>query len=340
MEQPTKTRRPRIFSGVQPTGNLHLGNYIGALRNFKKLEPDYDCIYSIVDLHAITVRQDPAQLRAACTNLLALYLALGLNPERSLIYFQSHVPAHAELAWIFNCSTYMGELSRMTQYKEKILKHKDNINAGLFAYPTLMASDILLYQTDLVPVGADQKQHLELTRNIAERVNGIYGNLLVVPEPYIGETKDGARVMSLADPTRKMSKSDPLDTIIGILEEPSAIRKKFRRAVTDSEGSIRYDPEGKPGVANLMTIFSAFTGMTMDEITAEYDGKGYGVFKDAVADATIEALAPLKARHTELLADKAYLNEVSKTSAERASQIAERTMLKVRKKIGLAPFEI
>ena len=331
-------QKKTIFSGIQPTGIMTLGNYIGALRNFKLLEDEYNCIYSIVDMHALTVRQDPAELRKACLRLLSLYLAVGLDPDKSLLYFQSHVAAHAELAWILNCYTYMGELSRMTQFKDKSAKHAENINAGLFTYPALMAADILLYKTDLVPIGADQKQHLELSRDIAERFNGVYGDVFTVPEPYI--PKVGARVMSLQEPTRKMSKSDPADTFIAMLDDPDTIRRKFKRAVTDSEGSIKFDPELKPGVSNLMSIMSALTGMTIDQIAAEYDGKGYGIFKTAVAECVIEALAPIQKQYERIFTDKAYLQEVMTSSAQRASAIAHKTMLKVRKKVGLAALKL
>ncbi len=330
--------RQRIFSGIQPTGTLTLGNYIGALRNFKLLEDEYDCLYSIVDLHAITVRQNPAELRKNCLKVMSLYLAVGLDPQKSLIYFQSHVPAHAELGWILDCYTYMGELNRMTQFKEKSAKHADNINAGLFTYPSLMAADILLYQTDMVPVGADQKQHLELARNLAERFNGVYGQTFVVPEPYI--PKVGARIMSLQEPTRKMSKSDPEDTYIGILDEPNIIRKKFRRAVTDSDNSVSFDTENKPGISNMMSIMSVITGKSMDAISDEYSGRGYGVFKDAVADAVIAELEPIQARYKQISADKAYLEEVMNSGAQRAAALANRTMLKVRRKVGLAALKL
>ncbi len=338
MENTVSERKKRIFSGIQPTGTLTLGNYIGALRNFKLLEDEYDCLYSIVDLHAITVRQNPAELRKACLKVMSLFLAVGLNPEKSLIYFQSHVSQHAELAWVLNCFTYMGELSRMTQFKDKSARHADNINAGLFTYPSLMAADILLYQTDLVPIGADQKQHLELTRDIAERMNGVYGDLFTVPDAYI--PKVGARVMSLAEPTRKMSKSDPEDTYIAMLDGPDVIRRKLRRAVTDSENAIRFDPENKPGVSNLMSILSTLTGMTMEQIAADYDGRGYGAFKDAVADAVIETLSPIQKRYNEIVVDKAYLAQVMTSGAERAAHLAARTMSKVRKKVGLAALKL
>ena len=338
MENQVIEQKKRIFSGIQPTGNLTLGNYIGALRNFSLLQDEYDCLYSIVDMHAITVRQDPATLRKACLRTMAIFLASGLDPEKNIIYFQSQVPQHAELGWILNCFTYMGELQRMTQFKDKSAKHADNINAGLFTYPVLMAADILLYGTDLVPIGADQKQHLELARNIAERFNGIYGDVFTVPEGYF--PKVSARVMSLQEPTRKMSKSDPEETYIAILDKPDIIRKKLRRAVTDCDARVIYDPENKPGVANLMSIMSALTGKTMDEIANEYDGKGYGIFKDAVADCVIAALEPIQNEYDRINADKAYLEGVMVSGRERAEAIAYRTMLKVRKKVGLAALKL
>ncbi len=338
MENQEGAKRRVIFSGIQPTGNLTLGNYIGALRNFKLLEDEYDCLYSIVDMHALTVRQDAAELRKACLKVMSLFLAVGLDPKKSLIYFQSHVPAHAELAWVLNCYTYMGELSRMTQFKDKSQKHADNINAGLFTYPVLMAADILLYQSDLVPIGADQKQHLELARDVAERFNGVYGKVFTVPEAYI--PKVGGRVMSLQEPTRKMSKSDPEDTYIAMLDAPEIIRKKLRRAVTDCDGTVRFDPEAKPGVSNLMSILSTLTGQGFESIERDFEGKGYGAFKDAVADAVIAALSPIQARYHKIISDKAYLGEVMTTSAERAAHLAARTMSKVRKKVGLAALTL
>ena len=336
MEQ--QTQKQRIFSGIQPTGNLTLGNYIGELRNFNLLQEEYDCMYSIVDLHALTVRQNPAELRKACLRTMAIFLASGLDPERNIIYFQSQVAAHAELGWILNCFTYMGEMSRMTQFKDKSAKHADNINCGLFTYPVLMASDILLYQTNLVPIGADQKQHLEICRDIAERFNALYGDVFVIPEGYF--PKVGARVMSLQEPTRKMSKSDPEETYIAILDKPEIIRKKLRRAVTDSDNTVIFDPENKPGVANLMSIMSALTGRTMDDISAEYSGQGYGKFKDAVADAVIAVLEPIQNEYERISADKAYLQQVMQSGSERASAIAHKTMLKVRKKLGIAPWKL
>ena len=338
MEQQIQQPKKRIFSGIQPTGNLTLGNYIGALRNFGLLQDEYDCLYSIVDMHAMTVRQNPAELRKACLRTMSIFLASGLDPKKNIIYFQSQVPQHAELAWVLNCFTYMGELQRMTQFKDKSAKHADNINAGLFTYPVLMAADILLYQTDLVPIGHDQKQHLELARDIAERFNGVYGDVFTVPDGYF--PKVGARVKSLQEPTRKMSKSDPEETYIAILDKPEIIRKKFRRAVTDCDNSVIFDPENKPGVSNLMSILSALTGMSMDDITAEYDGKGYGKFKDAVADAVIATLEPIQQRYDQISADKAYLQEVLTSGAENASRLAYRTMLKVRKKIGYAALKL
>ena len=331
-------QKKRIFSGIQPTGQLTLGNYIGALRNFKLLEDEYDCLFSVVDMHALTVRQNPTELRQNCLKVMSLFLAVGLDPQKSLIYFQSHVSGHAELGWILDCFTYMGELQRMTQFKDKSAKHADNINAGLFTYPSLMAADILLYQTDVVPVGEDQKQHLELARNIAQRFNNAYGDTFIVPEGYI--PKVGARIRSLQDPERKMSKSDPEDTYIAILDEPNIIRKKLRRAQTDSENSIVYDTENKPGISNLMSILSAITGDSMDAISAQYDGKGYGVFKDAVADAVIAELEPIQKRYKEIISDKAYLNQVMTTNAERARGLSQKTLLKVRRKIGLAALKL
>lgn len=331
-------KRKVIFSGIQPSGLLTLGNYIGAIRNWKLLEESYDCIYSVVDLHAITVRQEAAVLRRRCLETMALLLAVGLDPEKTLVYFQSHVSAHSELAWILNCYTYVGELQRMTQFKDKAQKHATNINAGLLTYPALMAADILLYQTNLVPIGADQKQHLELSRDIAIRFNNIHGETFVVPEGYI--PKVGARVMSLQEPTRKMSKSDPEDTYIALLDPPDVIRRKFKRAVTDSEASIRYDTENKPGVSGLLTILSALTDRPTESIEADFAGQGYGALKNAAADATIAALEPIQSEHKRLMADKAYLSEVMQSSAGRARSIAERTLRKVRRKVGLAAFEL
>ena len=330
----SQARKPVIFSGIQPSGVLTLGNYIGALSRFSKLQDDYDCIYCVVDEHAITVRQNPADLRRRCLELTALYLASGLDPEKSILYCQSHVSAHAELGWILNCFTYMGELNRMTQFKEKSAKHAENINAGLFTYPVLMAADILLYQTNYVPVGADQKQHLELCRDIAQRFNAVYGDIFTVPEPLISKT--GARIMSLQDPERKMSKSDPEDTFVSLLDDPDTIRRKIKRAVTDSDTDIRFDPEAKPGVSNLLNIISALTGESMDALCAELDGQGYGALKARTADCVIAALEPLQTAYKRLISDKDYLMKVQSESAQKASYLATKTLRKVQKKIGFA----
>lgn len=327
------SRKPVLFSGIQPSGYIHIGNYIGALRNFTILENEYDCLFSIVDLHALTVRQDPAGLRRKTLELAALYIAAGLNPQRSIIYCQSHVPQHAELAWILNCFAYMGELGRMTQFKDKALQHKDNINAGLYTYPVLMAADILLYQTDLVPVGADQKQHLEITRDIALRFNAIHPDVFRIPEPFI--PKQTAKIMSLTEPLRKMSKSDPEDSFIALTDKPEEISRKFKRAVTDSDGEIRFDPENKPGVSNLLSILSTLSGESMDALVARLAGQGYGKLKEETAQATVEAMKPIQARYKELMGDKQYLAETLKENAQRAQVLALRTLRKVYKKLGL-----
>lgn len=327
------TRKPVLFSGIQPSGHITLGNYIGAMRNFTLLEKAHSCLFSIVDLHALTVRQDPAGLRRKTLELAALYIAAGLNPDESIIYCQSHVPQHAELAWILNCFSYMGELGRMTQFKDKSKKHSDNINAGLFTYPVLMAADILLYQTDLVPVGADQKQHLEITRDIAQRFNALHPGVFVVPEPYI--PKATAKIMSLTEPESKMSKSDPEDSLISMLDKPEDVRRKLRRAVTDSDGEIRFDPVHKPGVSNLLSILSVLSGEKMDALTSRLAGQGYGKLKEETAEAVIATLAPIQARYQELMADKAYMAATLKRNAERAQQLALRTLRKVHKKLGL-----
>ena len=327
-------KKPIIFSGIQPSGTLTLGNYIGALKNFSKLQDDYDCIYSIVDMHAITVRQNPAELRRRCLELAAIYIASGIDPKKSLIYCQSHVSGHAELAWILNCFTYMGEMNRMTQFKDKSAKHADNINVGLFTYPVLMAADILLYQTNLVPVGHDQKQHLEICRDIAQRFNGIYGDVFTIPEGYI--PKVGARVMSLQEPTRKMSKSDPEDTFIALTDDADTIRRKIKRAVTDSDGEIRFDPENKPGVSNLLSIMSALGAGEIDALVNEMQGQGYGTLKNRVADCVIAALAPMQNEYKRLIADKAYLQGVLDENAKTATYLATKTLRKVQKKVGFA----
>ena len=321
-----------LFSGMQATGCLTLGNYLGALKNWLTLSEEYECFYSVVDLHSITVRQDPAEFRQKAKNLLALYIAAGLDPEKNCIYYQSHVSGHAELAWILNCFTYMGELNRMTQFKDKSAKHADNINAGLFTYPVLMAADILLYQTDVVPVGIDQLQHLELTRDIAQRFNAIYGDVFTIPEPYIG--KSGAKIMSLQDPLKKMSKSDENpNASIYLTDDRDTIIRKFKRAVTDSEAKILHREE-QPGVSNLIEIYSACTGKSFEEVEKEFDGKGYGDFKLAVGETVADMLTPLQTRHAEILKDKAYLDGIVKNNAEKAQYYANKTLRKVQKKVG------
>ena len=321
-----------VLSGVQPSGNLTIGNYLGAIKNFSAFAGEYKPFYCVVDLHAITVRQVPAELRRRTYETLALYIASGLDPEKNVLFVQSHVPAHAELGWILDCYTMFGELSRMTQFKDKSAKHADNINAGLFTYPTLMAADILLYQADLVPIGADQKQHLELARNIADRFNQVYGDTFTVPEPYIPAA--GMKIMSLQEPTLKMSKSDPNpNAVVRILDPRDEILRKFKRAVTDSGAEVRFSPE-KPGVSNLMTIYSCFSGKSFDEIEAEFAGKGYGDFKLAVGEVTADALAPVQNEFNRLMGDKAYLESVMKSGAEQASYYARKTLSKVRRKIG------
>ncbi len=322
-----------LFSGMQATGTITLGNYLGALKNWVNISDEYQCFYSVVDLHSITVRQDPAELRKRARNLLMLYIAAGLDPEKNCIYYQSHVSGHAELGWILDCFTYMGELNRMTQFKDKSAKHADNINAGLYTYPVLMAADILLFQADVVPVGADQKQHLEITRDIANRFNAIYGDVFTIPEPYIG--KQGAKIMSLQDPTKKMSKSDenPNASII-LLDDTDTIIRKFKRAVTDSDAVVRYDEAEKPGISNLMTIYSVMTGKTYDEIEREFDGKGYGDFKLAVGEAVADGLKPIQDRFYELSKDKAYVDGIIKANAEKANYFARKTLRKVQKKVG------
>ena len=328
-------QKKRIFSGMQPSGVITLGNYLGALKNWTKLQDEYDCLYCIVDMHAITVRQDPVKLRKQAKDLLVQYLAVGLDPEKNIIYYQSHVPQHAELAWILNCYTYMGELNRMTQFKDKCAKHADNINAGLFTYPSLMAADILLYQTDLVPVGEDQRQHLELTRDIAQRFNGIYGDVFKVPDAYIG--KVGARVMALQEPTKKMSKSDEnQNNIITLMDDPKVIMNKMKRAMTDSDTEVRFAEE-KPGISNLLSIYCAVTGKPIAEAEKEFAGAGYGTFKTAVGEAVVAELEPVQKRVKELEANKDYLDAIIKSGAEKASRLADRTLTKVQKKVGFPP---
>ena len=321
-----------LFSGMQATGSLTLGNYLGALKNWLTLSDEYECFYSVVDMHSITVRQDPATLRKRARALLTLYIAAGLDPEKNCIYYQSHVSGHAELAWILNCYTYMGELNRMTQFKDKSAKHADNINAGLFTYPVLMAADILLFQADVVPVGIDQMQHLELTRDIAQRFNGIYGDVFTVPEPYIG--KVGAKIMSLQDPTKKMSKSDENpNASIYLMDDPDTIIRKCKRAVTDSEAQILYRDE-QPGVKNLIDIYSACTNKSQQDVVKEFDGKGYGDFKMAVGEAVVSVLKPLQDEVARLDKDKAYIDSIIKNNAEKANYYAMKTLRKVQKKVG------
>ncbi len=329
----TTEKRKKILSCIQPTGTPTLGNYLGALKNWKNLEDDFDAAYAVADLHAITVRQDPQLFRKQITEAYALLLAIGLDPQKSIVFVQSQVPTHAQLAWILNCYTQFGEMNRMTQFKDKSLSHADNINVGLFAYPVLMAADILLYQADYVPVGADQKQHLEIARDIANRFNGIYGNVFTIPEPYI--PKAGAKIMSLQDPAKKMSKSDTNPKgFISMLDKPETIMKKMRSAVTDSDACVRFDEENKPGVSNLMNIYSCCTGKTYEEIEKEFDSKGYGDFKNAVGEAVVEELRPIRERFDYLLKDGAYLKECMKNGAELATRISQRTLDKSMKKIG------
>ncbi len=321
-----------LFSGMQATGNLTLGNYLGALKNWLTLSDEYECFYSVVDLHSITVRQDPAELRKRARNLLTLYIAAGLDPQKNCIYYQSHVSGHTELSWILNCFTYMGELNRMTQFKDKAAKHADNINAGLFTYPVLMAADILLYQADVVPVGKDQLQHLELTRDLAQRFNAIYGDVFTVPEPYLG--KAGAKIMSLQEPTKKMSKSDENpNASIYLMDDRDTIIRKFKRAVTDSEACVRYS-ENQPGIMNLIDIYSACTGKSTDDIEKEFEGKGYGDFKLAVGEAVADILTPIQTRFDELSKDKAYIDGIIKENADKANYYATKTLRKVQKKVG------
>ena len=320
------------YSGVQPSGNLTIGNYLGAIRNFSAYSEQYKCFYCVVDEHAVTVRQNPAELRRRTYETLALYMACGLDPEKNVLYVQSHVHEHAELAWILNCFTMFGELSRMTQFKDKSSRHAENVNAGLFTYPTLMAADILLYQTDVVPVGIDQKQHVELCRDIATRFNQIYPDTFTIPEPII--SKSGMKIASLAEPTKKMSKSDENpNAVVYILDDKDTIIRKFKRAVTDSDTCVRY-AEGKDGINNLMTIYSCFTGKDFAEIEREFEGKGYGDFKLAVGEACADALAPVQAKFKELTADKAFLEAQMRKGAEEASYYARRTLGKVQKKLG------
>ncbi len=332
MDNSIITPKKTIFSGVQPSGNLTIGNYLGAIKNWTTLQDEYNCIYCVVDMHAITVRQVPSELRRRTYETLAVYIAAGLDPEKNTLFVQSHVPEHAVLAWDLGCFTMFGELNRMTQFKDKSRGNADNINAGLFTYPVLMAADILLYKADLVPVGSDQKQHLELARDIAMRFNGTFSDTFPVPEGYIPKT--GMRIMSLADPTKKMSKSDPNpNASVGILDSRDDIIRKFKRAVTDSDTVVRY-ADGKDGINNLMSIYSCFTGKSYGDIEREFDGKGYGDFKLAVGETVADALAPLKESFDSLMKDKAYLEDVMRNGATTASKIAAKTISKVHKKLG------
>lgn len=321
-----------IFSGMQATGTLTLGNYLGALKNWVELEDEYQCFYCVVDMHSITVRQDPAELRKRARALLTLYIAAGLNPDKNCIYYQSHVSAHAELGWILNCFTYMGELNRMTQFKDKAAKHTDNINAGLYTYPVLMAADILLFQSDVVPVGSDQKQHLEIARDIAERFNGVYGDVFTIPEPYIG--KQGARIMSLQEPDKKMSKSDEnLNASIYLMDDRDTVIRKFKRAVTDSDNQIRYSDD-KPGIKNLIEIYGLATGKSVVDVEKEFASTGYGDFKLAVGESIADVLTPIQTKFNELQKDKDYMDNIIKTNAEKANYFATKTLRKVQKKVG------
>ena len=322
-----------MLSGIKPSGDLTLGSYLGAIKNWAERADKYDCFYFMADLHAITVRQNPADLRRWTLAQIAQYIACGLDPQKNTIFIQSHVPEHAELGWVLNCYPMFGELSRMTQFKDKSAKNADNINGGLFTYPALMAADILLYQADYVPVGEDQKQHVEICRDIANRFNGVYGDVFKVPEPYI--PKVGARVMSLTNPTAKMSKSENEDTgRVCLMDRPEDIMRMFKRAITDSGSEVRFDPENKPGVSNLMQIYSSATGRSFDEIEKEFSGQGYGSFKTAVGEAVVEMLRPIREESERLLADKAYLQSVYREGAEKASAVARRTLRKVYKKVG------
>jgi len=325
-------KKQTILSGVKPSGDLTLGSYLGALRNWVDLSEQYDCLYCIADLHAITVRQVPAELRSHCLSQLAQYIACGLDPQKNTLFIQSHVPAHAELSWVLNCYTMYGELSRMTQFKDKAAKNAENINAGLFTYPALMAADILLYQADLVPVGEDQKQHVELTRDIATRFNGVYGDVFTLPEPFIPQV--GARIMSLAEPRQKMSKSDTDTGCVYLLDRPENILRAFKRAVTDSDSAVRFDPKEKPGVSNLMGIYAAATGKSYAAIETEFSGQGYGTFKSTAGEAVVELLRPIREEAERLLQDKAYLTQVYTEGANQAAFMANKTLRKVYKKIG------
>ena len=326
-----------IFSGIQPSGSLTLGNYLGALKNFGKLQDSYNCYYCVVDMHTLTVRQNPEELRERSYSLLALYLACGLDPDNNVLFMQSHVPCHAELSWILGCYTYIGELSRMTQFKDKSQRHADNINGGLFTYPVLMAADILLYKTDLVPIGVDQKQHLELARNIAERFNNIYGETFVVPEPFI--PTNSAKIMSLQEPDKKMSKSDTnVNNFILLLDPADVILKKFKKAVTDSGCEIVYDEVNKPGISNLINIYASINDISREDVMKEFEGKRYGDFKVAVGTAVADALSPIQKKYNEYISDKAYLDSIFKKNAEIAGENARKTLKEVYEKVGFIVY--
>lgn len=331
--------KKNLFSAVQPSGIPTIGNYVGAINNFVKMQDEYNCIYSIADLHCLTVKQEPAKLRKATLELMALYLACGIDPEKCIMFIQSHVPAHAELAWILNTVTYPGELNRMTQFKDKSRSHADNINMGLMDYPVLMASDILLYNTAVVPVGADQKQHIELTRDLAIRFNSRYSDTFIVPEGVF--PKYGAKIMSLTEPTKKMSKSDAnINGYVSMYDTTDVIISKFKKAVTDSDNKIVFDPENKAGISNLLTIYSVFSGMSIDDACKLFDGKGYGEFKIKVGEAVAEGIKPITEKREQLMKDKGYLDSIIVKGAENANRIAERTLRKVYRKVGLYRPEI
>ena len=335
MDENITVPKKRIFSGVQPSGNITLGNYLGAIKNWVSLQDEYECIFAMMDLHTITVRQTPAELRKRTLELLALYIACGIDPKKCIMFIQSQNSAHTELGWVLNCYTYMGELQRMTQFKDKSAKHADNINAGLFTYPVLMASDILLYQTDLVPVGKDQMQHIEICRDIAQRFNSIYGDVFKIPEGLL--VKSGAKIMSLQEPTKKMSKSDPNPkSFISMMDDFKVIEKKIKSAVTDSEGVIEYRPddEAKAGINNLLSIMAVMTGSTPEAVARDFDGQGYGAFKTAVAEAVVDGIRPIREEYDRIITDKSYLEGIYKNGAEAASRIARRTLKKVYKKVG------
>ena len=328
-----ETQKKRILSGIQPSGELTLGSYLGAIKNWHTLADEYDCYYMLADMHTITVRQVPAELRRHTLTQLAAYIASGLDPEKNVLFVQSHVPAHAQLGWVLDCYTMFGELSRMTQFKAKSKQHADNITSGLFTYPVLMAADILLYQTDLVPVGEDQKQHVELCRDIAQRFNGVYGDTFTLPEPFI--PKMGARIMSLGNPENKMSKSDP-DGCVFLMDKPEDIMRKFKRAVTDCDACVKFDKENKPGISNLLSIYCAATGKTVAEAEAAFAGQGYGIFKPAVGESVVELLRPIREESERIMADKAYLEGIYKEGASRAQYLANKTLSRVYRKIGFA----